>query len=175
MSRVSRSRGDLDETGRVSLVYEAADDDHSGACTGLLGGDEPVLVVAVRDTPREWLAARRGWLAAGDAPSPQFVATYPHPDCVRVVADPGDLSRLALAAGDALDAFPADAAPAVCVDAVSTLLEYATPVRVGRFLQVLAGRACAAGGTLHCHADADAVTRLPAASLLFDGVVESGP
>lgn len=157
--------GDTEYGEPVTLVYESGDASEAAACMDLLAAGDDAVAVSLRDRPDDWLAARDADV------SPRFVATYPHPDCVRVVSDPGDLSTLALAVDDALDS-PSDAdAPAVCVDALSSLLAYAGPVHTGRFLSVLAARARAAGGTLHCHGDADAVTALPAASLLFDGVV----
>lgn len=160
------ARENTEHADPVALVYESGDASESSACTDLLAAGDSALAVSLRDRPDDWLAAR-----ADAGLSPRFVATYPHPDCVRVVSDPGDLPTLALAVDDALASPSASETPAVCVDALSPLLAYAGPVRTGRFLAVLAARTRAAGGTLHCHGDADAVTALPAASLLFDGVV----
>jgi hypothetical protein len=121
------------------------------ACGRRLARADDALVVTLDDTPREWLADCEA------AVRPAFVAAYPHPDCVRTVADPGSLPVVAAAVDDFLEATPASATPAVCVASLDPLLEYAGIRATERWLAVVASRVAASGGTLHCHDDEDAL------------------
>jgi hypothetical protein len=143
MPTATRPRADARPVGSTVLVG----DPDCEACCGRLAAADAALVVAFDATPREWFAARDA--RPGGV---QFVATYPHPDCERVLADPGDLTAFALAVGEFLDALPEDAAPAVCLDDLDAALAYAAPSLVARFLSVVAGRVRAVGGSLHAHA-----------------------
>ncbi|MFC3477775.1 DUF7504 family protein [Halobacterium litoreum] len=146
MTRASQSRSrDTAADDAVPVV-----DDARAACTDLLAHGDHALVVALDATPREWLADR-----GHAAPNPAFVATYPHPDCVRVVSDLREPVAVALAAEEFLASLPDGAAPAVCVDGLDRLAERAGPLRTARFLSVLANRVRAAGGTCHYHGGAD--------------------
>lgn len=132
--------------------------DDSACGHGLARADD-ALVVTLDATPREWL---------GDcdaAVRPAFVAAYPHPDCVRTVADPANLTAIAAAVDDFLAATPESATPAVCVDTLDPIREYAGVLATERWLAVVAGRVAAAGGTLHCH-DCEDVLRN--ADVFFD-------
>jgi len=60
---------------------------------------DAAFVVALRQSPGGWLDDR-----PADLPPTRFVATYPHPDCVRTVSDPGDLTGIAIAVSEFLDA-----------------------------------------------------------------------
>lgn len=131
------------------------------ACCAHLGEADATLVVSFDGTPREWLAARDVC-----ADTPRFVATYPHPECVRVLADPGNLVGFALATAEFLDALPADATPAVCLDGLDAAMAYASAIRVARFLAVVVSRVRAAGGSVHCHSDGDAAAALPSGDVL---------
>jgi len=145
-----------DEAGSLALVPA------NGACERRLARADDALVVTLDATPREWLADR------DTAVHPAFVATYPHPDCVRTVADPGSLTAVAAAVDDFLADAPDSATPAVCVDTLDPVREYAGVRATERWLAVVAGRVAAAGGTLHCHDCGDSLSH-------GDVFFESGP
>jgi hypothetical protein len=153
MTSTRRPPGGSSGSGPLALV---ADTD---TCRRRLARADDALVVTLDQRPREWLAAH------DHAVRPAFVAAYPHPDCVRTVADPGALDAIAVAVDEFLADVPADDTPAVCVAALDTLCEYAGRRRTERWLAAVAGRVRAAGGTLHCHG---CDTDLPHADLLFD-------
>lgn len=123
----------------------------------LARADDP-LAVTLDDTPREWLDAR------GYVVHPSFVAAYPHPDCIQTVSDPGALDAVAVAVERFLGDTDDDT-PAVCIDSLDALCEYAGGRRTERLLAAIAGRVRVADGTLHCHGHA---ADLPHADLLFD-------
>lgn len=136
-------------------------------CTGLLAEADAALVVSLRQPPDDWLAARE------NLPATWLVSTEQHRDSVRGVTDPGDLTGIGIAVGEFLEELPGDVDPAVCVDSLTTLLQYSSPERAYRFLQVLCGRVLAAEGTVHCHADpaAHGDDVLEPLQSLFDDVV----
>jgi len=137
------------------------------ACARRVADADAAVVVSLRQPPDDWRAARDAAL-----PPTRFVTADPHGDDANTVADPGDLTGLGIAVSERLDSLPADAAPAVCVDSLTTLLQYADTERAYRFLQVLCGRVRAADGTVHVHADPDAhaAADLDRLAGLFDGV-----
>lgn len=169
MSNVRRvdARGDPD--GAAALVLApGVSTQEAGVCTDRLSAADAALVVSLRRTPGDWQAARDGPL-----PPTGFVTTDPHPGSVHAVATPGDLTGIGIAVSEYLGDLPDDAEPAVCLDSLTTLLQFTETERAYRFLQVLCGRVRAAGGTVHCHADPaahddDALNRLAG---LFDGVL----
>jgi hypothetical protein len=128
------------------------------ACSRQLARADDALVVTLETTPREWLADRDAGVR------PAFVATYPHPDCVRTVADPGSLTAVASAVDDFLASTPPASTPAVCVDSLAPVREYGGVRETERWLAVVAGRVAAAGGTLHCH---DCEGALPHGNVFF--------
>ena len=156
--------------GALALLSTSGVENGEHACGARLADADAAFVVALRQSPGGWLDERLDAL-----PPTRFVATYPHPDCVRTVSDPGDLTGIGIAVSEFLDALPADATPAVCLDSLTTLLQYTGPTRVYRFLQVCVGRICAADGTLHCHVDPSAHGDNVMATLedVFDVVLEA--
>lgn len=149
MSNVERGADGGSAAGDATLVLAPGVSTRGErVCTDLLSRADAALVLAVRRPPDDWRARRGDGL-----PPTRFVTADPHPDSVRAVSDPGDLTGLGIAVAEYLDAVPADAVPAVCVDSATTLLQFADSRRVYRFLQVLCGRVLAAGGTVHCHVD----------------------
>ncbi|WP_336035582.1 DUF7504 family protein [Halobacterium yunchengense] len=143
--RTTDERGD---PGGVTLVLApGVSEGEPAACADLLSGADAALAVSLRHPPDRWLAARES------TPPTWFVTTSPHQDSVRTVADPRDLTGVGIAVSEFLEGLPDDAEPAVCVDSLTTLLQYSDPPRVYRFLQVLCGRVRAADGAVHCHAD----------------------
>jgi hypothetical protein len=135
-------------SGRAARLTALTDSLDADDCRARLAAADASLVVAFARTPREWLAARDAHPGGVS-----FVATQPHPDCVRVPGDTGDLVGFAVAVSEFLDALPADATPAVCLDGVDAALAATSTPRVARFLSVVAARVRAVGGTVHCHAD----------------------
>ena len=154
----------------LALISTSGVENGEHACGSRLADADAVLVVSLRQSPGGWLDAR-----PADLPPARFVATYPHPDCVRTVSNPGDLTGIGIAIAEFLDALPEDATPAVCLDSLTTLLQYTGRTRVNRFLQVCTGRVRAADGTLHCHVDPDAHGDDTMATIegLFDVVVDA--
>jgi hypothetical protein len=142
-----------DDSDALALVPE------NGSCGRRLARADDALVVTLDATPREWLAD------CDAAVRPAFVATYPHPDCVRTVADPASLPTIAAAVDDFLADTPESATPAVCVDTLDPAREYAGVQATERWLAVVAGRVAAAGGTLHCH---DCEDVLPHGDVFFE-------
>lgn len=146
-SRAADVHGDLG--GAATLVFApgvSTEDEH--VCAELLSEADAALVVSLCHGPDNWRASRDH-----DLPPTHFVTTDSHPDSARTVSDPGDLTGYGIAVSEFLDGLPADAEPAVCLDSVTALLQYADPERAYRFLQVLCGRVLAADGTVHCHVD----------------------
>lgn len=140
------------DSGPLALVTE-------DACGRRLARADAALVVTLDAAPREWLAD------CDAAVRPAFVATYPHPDSVCTVADPASLPTIAVAVDGFLADAPASATPAVCVDTLAPIREYAGVRAAERWLAVVAGRVAAAGGTLHCH---DAEDVLPNGDVFFE-------
>lgn len=137
--------------GAAALVLASGVATHGEAiCTDRLTTGDAALVVALRQQPDDWRASR------GDVPPTWFVTTDQHADSIRTVADPGDLTGIGIAVSEFLEWLPADTRPCVCLDSLTTLLQYCEPDRAYRFLQVLSGRVLDADGTLHCHADPSA-------------------
>ncbi|NIB98146.1 hypothetical protein [Halobacterium sp. R2-5] len=166
-SRAVDARGDPDGAAALVLAPGVSTED-ARVCADRLAAADAALVVSLRRTPRNWQAARDGPL-----PPTGFVTTDSHPGSVRAVADPGDLTGIGIAVSEYLGDLPGDAEPAVCLDSLTTLLQFAEPERAYRFLQVLCGRVRAAGGTVHCHADPAAHddAALERLAGLFDGVL----
>ncbi|MFB6270594.1 MAG: hypothetical protein ABEH83_11655, partial [Halobacterium sp.] len=141
MSTDVRADDGRETPGGATLVLAPGVSAQGGqVCTDYLADADAALVVSLRRPPAAWLDSR------GDVPATWFVSTEQHPDSVRGVTDPGDLTGVGIAVSEFLDGLPADATPAVCVDSLTTLLQYSSPERTYRFLQVLCGRVLAADG-----------------------------
>ncbi|MFB6360172.1 MAG: hypothetical protein ABEH59_02510 [Halobacteriales archaeon] len=99
---------------------------------------------------------------------------------VKVVDDPGDLTRLGITISNLLSSWQHDENQTlVCFDSVSTLLQYAELQRVFRFIHVLQGRLGNIGARTHYHLNPEAHDSQTEATMrsLFDGVItlsESG-
>lgn len=141
-------------------------------CGSLLASADHALAVSVRRPPSEWLDDRE----AASLPPTRLVAADDHPDCVRTVSNPGDLTGFGIAVSRYLDELPDDATPGVCLDSVTTLLQYVDENRAHRFLQVLVNRVRSADGHVHCHADPAAHDDRVCEALdsLFDAKVSVG-
>jgi|GEM_PF-1228908 len=167
-------------TGSVALVCEPAfGADPAGQLDRSLdGGERSVLGVLYRHDVRAWTTALRGRSARID--SAAAVAVGPvagferERDClpVREVSDPTDLTGVAIAVGEWLRARDGDERPVVCLDSLSTLLQYADLERAFRFLHALVARVRSAGATAYVSVDPGAHDEATLATLrtLFDAV-----
>lgn len=120
-------------------------------------------VIAVGETTRS--AATTALSAGGPGPSPISIDT---------VADPSDLTGLAMAIGTYLDAWSAsEKHPKVCFDSITSLLFHAEEERVFRFLHATSGRLRDVGAAVHYHLNPIAYdeSTINAFSALFDAVV----
>lgn len=181
----------LDDAGTVLLL--SPDTDHSTeACMSMLSGPPPegsrLLVVSLDSTPDDvidlWrsingpLPSETGVIAVGEvtrsaASSPAGPGAAPV--TIDSVADPADLTGLAMAIGPYLDAWSESSrTPAVCFHSITSLLFHADQSRVFRFLHSTTGRLRDIGAIAHYHLnpaahDEATVNRFAA---LFDAVVE---
>lgn len=74
-------------------------------------------------------------------------------DAVRTISDPADLTGLGIAVTDWLAARSDGTTATVCLDSVSTLLQYADHDRALKFLHTMASRFRRTGVEMHCHVD----------------------
>lgn len=73
------------------------------------------------------------------------------------VTGPDDLTGIGIAIGSCLDAWANDTGPThVCLDSVTTLVQYVGPRKAFQFLHVVTGRLTAAGALAHFHFDPSA-------------------
>jgi hypothetical protein len=161
----------LDATDAATLVYAPGfDPGRERVCESLLESADAALAISLRRQPAAWLDARDEDVL----PPTRFVASHDHADCVRSVSNPGDLTGLGIAVSECIDALPEDTTPGICLDSLTTLLQYVDPSRAFRFLQVLVNRVRAAGGTIHCHVNPDAHDDQVCGSFdsLFDAAVD---
>jgi hypothetical protein len=103
-------------------------------------------------------------------PSSSVAADCADHDAVRVVSDSADLTGLGIAITEWLNARSDPGRATVCIDSVSTLLQYADHDRVLKFLHTIASRLRRTGVDLHCHLDPNAHDDQTVAQLrqLFD-------
>lgn len=194
---VSKFDGDdlLETLGDVTSILLLASDQHheSEACTSLLAaaapGDTQYLCVTVDDTPDdrldEWranigeLPAETGIIAVGEQTRTAAAASDAGPGTTPVtidtLADPSDLTGLAMAIGAYLDAWgDISRTPVVCFDSITSLLFHSDEERVFRFLHATTGRLRNLGAVAHYHLDPGAFDEATVNmfSSLFDAVVE---
>jgi len=113
--------------------------------------DSPPERVTIIDARGDSRSVRRSTGAAADpAADGGFVPA------VQRVDSPGDLTTVGVRATACLNAWAAaegDARPLVCLDSISTLLQYADTDRAFEFLDALAGRFAVADAIAHYHVD----------------------
>lgn len=163
-------------------------------CSSLLSVTSPedaqYLSVTLDDSPDDrldaWranigpLPAETGVIAVGETTRSAAATSAPSgpgtsPVSVDSVADPSDLTGLAMAIGAYLDAWSdTDGTPVVCFDSITSLLFHADQDRVFRFLHSTTGRLRDLGAVAHYHLDPAAYdeSTVNAFSALFDAVVE---
>lgn len=182
--------------GAVLLLSPAMADDVHDRCGALLGVDDPdgtdYLSVSLRDGPGEvlehWrqyvdpeLPARTGIVCTGEltrsasAAAEGDVVRFPGEDVqVASVSSPGDLTGLGMRIGDCLSSWAGDGnRTVVCVDSLTTLLQYVETSRAFRFVHVLLARFESAGARAHVHMDPRAHDDRTVATMssLFDAVL----
>jgi hypothetical protein len=199
MSSVSVSKFDGDDVletlGDVTSILLLASDQHheSEACTTLLAEAAPeaaqYLCVTTDDTPDdrldEWranigeLPDETGIIAVGEISRSAAGASESGPGTAPVsidtVADPSDLTGLAMAIGAYLDAWSdMRRTRVVCFDSITSLLFHTDKERVFRFLHATTGRLRDLGAVAHYHLDPGAFDEATVNmfSSLFDAVVE---
>jgi len=180
------SEGDADGAddpagGPVALVTEpafSADADGQIERAVAAGeGDRSVLAVLYRHDVRAWTTALRRRDDRLD--SAAVVAVGPVTEtgsdraAVRTVSDPTDLTGVGIAVGEWLRARDADERPVVCLDSLSTLLQYADPERAFRFLHGLTAQVRSTDGAAFVSVDPGAhdEATLGTVRALFDAVV----
>jgi len=102
-------------------------------------------------------------------------ASAPTGPSIARVASPGDLTNLGIATSERLSEMSASDEPGlVCFHSLTTLLQYADPQRVFRFVHTLGGRARSCGAITHYHLDPTAHDPATVATLepLFDVAVD---
>ena len=184
-----------DGTHNVLLLSPSLDANAEDACTDLLTVEPParedVLYVTLVDSPDErmdaWRAradgarpAKMGFVDVGGATRSSAAASVLGGDplgdvLVRPVSSPGNLTDLGIKVSEFLSEWSDDGnRTVVCVDSLTTLLQYADLQRAFRFLHVLTGRVRALDAFAHYHLDPDAHDDRTLNTLLtlFDGVAE---
>lgn len=165
----------------------------ANACGALLSVTAPedaqYLSITLDDTPDErldeWranvgeLPSETGVIAVGEmtrsAAATSLSAPSSAPIKVDTVANPSDLTGLAIAIGAYLDAWAdTDRTPVVCFHSISSLLFHAEQSRVFQFLHSSVGRLRNLGAISHYHLDPVAYdeSTVNRFSALFDAVVE---
>lgn len=196
-SRVSPADDDAIRTalGDAKSLLLLSSDRHHGeeACSALLSvappEDTQYLCVTLDDTPDDrlnaWrtnngeLPAETGIISVGET-TRSVAATAssgpsPSPVSVDTVADPSDLTGLAMAIGAYLDAWAdTDRTPVVCFHSITSLLYHAEQERVFRFLHSTTGRLRDLGAVAHYHLDPVAYEEatVNVFSALFDAIVD---
>lgn len=199
MSALDRESPELegvfaDGTRNVLLLVPPMDHCADDGCADLLAVDPPteedVLYVTFVDTPDhrldEWRRrfgndrpANMGFVSVGDPM--RSAATTMTDDgsggevTVRTLSNPGDLTDLGIQISLYLSEWEGDGHRTVlCVDSITTLLQYADLQRVFRFLHVIIGRIRSTESVAHYHADPTAhdPQALNTLKTLFDGIVE---
>lgn len=182
--------------GEARSVLLLADDEQQvdEACASLLAVDEPsserLLAVSFDRTPDEFLEhwrlhvgdlpAQTGIIAGGETTRSAAASTAPQGPgvgavSIDTVAEPGDLTGLAIAISAYLDAWSeAPETTAVCFDSITALLNHADADRVFRFLHSTTGRLRDMGAVAHYHLDPTLFDEATVNSMasLFDAVVE---
>lgn len=128
-----------------------------------------VGVVAVGDRTR-------GAAAVDTATGPVAIPGADADVRVSTVASPADLTGVGMAASDLLSRWEGDGRTVVCLDSLTTLLQYTDARRSYRFLHALLGRLDATPGTVHAHLDPAAHDRATTSILesLFDRHADGG-
>lgn len=155
---------DPGETNLLSVTLDGHPDDRLDALRSHLGQlPSETGVIAVGETTRSAAAASSA--STGPGPTPVSIDS---------VADPSDLTGLAMAIGAYLDAWSeTNATPVVCFHSITSLLFHAEKERVFRFLHSTTGRLQEIGAVAHYHLDPAAYdeSTVNSFSALFDAVV----
>ncbi|QPV62730.1 hypothetical protein I7X12_18700 [Halosimplex litoreum] len=167
--------------GSVALVYERAFTANAASQLDRaldVGAERSVLAILYRHDVRSWTTALRSHCdrvdsAAAVAVGPTSAGCGRDDAAVRTVSDPTDLTGVGIAVGEWLRARDTDEEPVVCLDSLSTLLQYADPERAFRFLHGLRTQVRSADATAFVSVDPGAhdEATLGTFRALFDAVV----
>lgn len=177
--------------GDARSVLLLASDDAGETCASLLSPADSHLLCVTLDGPPDArldelrahlgeLPAETGVIAVGEstrsatAAEPTAQPSGPSLVTVDTVADPSDLTGLAMAIGAHLDAWSApDTTPVICFDSITALLFHTEKERVFRFLHATTGRLRDVGARAHYHLNPEAYDEatVNTFSALFDAVV----
>jgi len=172
---------DGSDAGPVALVTEPAfaADARGQIERAVAGGegDRSVLAVLYRHDVGTWTTTLRANDERLDSAAVVAVGpvTETGADCaaVRTVADPTDLTGVGIAVGEWLRARDDDERPVVCLDSLSTLLQYADPERAFRFCHGLTAQVRSTGAAAFVSVDPGAhdEATLGTFRTLFDTVI----
>lgn len=172
---------ELADARNVLLAAPSMSGGEAEACTDLLipsnPGNANALWVTFQgdasDCVDQWAAATDGQpdhavvVVVGDSPGPQ-------PDGVTVehISSPSDLTGLGIAIGESLSEW--DTGPVVCVDSLTSMLQYVEIETAYEFLHAITGQLYAADARAHFHIDPTAHDEMTVDSIasLFDAIVE---
>lgn len=142
----------------VLLLEEPTSERGEESCLDLLtDGRRPRSVLSVRYGGSVDECATRLRARADGVESVAFVAVNPttpagqDANAVRTVSDPADLTGVGVGVVEWLGARSSDEDPAVCIDDVSTMLQYTGVERVFRLLHALTGKCRDSDASLHAH------------------------
>lgn len=187
----------IGDAANVLLIAPSRSDADDRACVDLLTladpAEESVLSVTFTQSPADRMAVWERWAEsypphAGfvtvgsngtgpDSPADRLGRGVPDSTefAVDEIDDPGDLMRLGVRISDRLTEFDGhDRQIVICVHTLSTLVQYAGPERLFRFLHVLTSRVDHVGAVAHYHLnpevhDEESIRMLDS---LFDVTVE---
>lgn len=165
---------DLRTPGSVLILAPAGNSGSAEVCFDLLAGDLNqlrVFVITYVRTPAEWLEA---WRRRFDGLPAEFVFLTPVepeealPDDVLVesIGSPADLTGQGIRLGTHLERWAEmDGDIAVCLDSLTTLLQYTEAHDVYRFIHLMSTRFNALGVRAHIHLDPATADETTIASL----------
>lgn len=142
----------------VLLLEEPTSAEGDEACLDLLTDSRrPRSVLSVRCRGSVDECATRLRARADGVESAAFVAVNPvtpagqDANAVRTVSNPGDLTGIGVGVVEWLAARSDDDDPAVCIDDVSTMVQYTGVERAFRLLHALAGKCRDSEASFHAH------------------------
>jgi hypothetical protein len=168
---------------RALVLASSADVAADDLCVDLLSGDSPerqrVLSLSYTRRPTRivdhWRAAHDSLPASMAIVCPESHADREPPDGVHTTHVPAsDLTGASIAVSRYLDRWDGDGEPiTVCLNSLTSLLQYADRDRVFRFLHTITSRCLAVDASVHAHLDPATQDEQTVATIatLFDTVV----
>jgi hypothetical protein len=167
MASEASALDDIQDASNVLLLGPSVDTSVDAGCKRLLAGPDTdaLLVVSFTIPPKEWVDK---WLdRVGELPenvalvttSDAFNQPGDHEDLpdnvtVEYLSSPGDLTGIGMVISKYLERWhDDDRTIGLCFDSLTTLLQYAEPRSVYRFLHLITTRLSGADATAHFHLD----------------------